>query len=124
MKTSPCRIWTCILVLLAAWIGQMPANAQLPAFKSTNAFPTLSFANPVCIASAPGETNRLFVCEQGGVIVAITNLTNPTRTVFLDISGLITIGSAGEGGLLGLAFHPGFESNRLFYIWYTGPATN
>jgi glucose/arabinose dehydrogenase len=27
---------------------------------------------------------------------------------------------AGEGGLLGLALHPEFESNRLFYIYLTG----
>src|SRR5262249_2630692 len=31
--------------------------------------------------------------------------------------------SGGEQGLLGLAFHPGYATNRQFYVDYTGNAT-
>lgn len=31
----------------------------------------------------------------------------------------INVGEDGEGGLLGLALHPNFTSNRLFYVYYT-----
>jgi glucose/arabinose dehydrogenase len=97
----------------------------------TNAFPSLVFSNPVCITSPPGETNRLFVVEKHGRIIVITNLAAPTRTIFLDISSRITIGNANEAadlnseeGLVGLVFHPGYATNRIFYVFYTGPATN
>src|SRR4030095_16097780 len=70
----------------------------------------------VCIVAPPGETNRMFIVEQIGRVVVITNLANPTRTVFMDISGRVTF--SGEQGLLGLAFHPGYRTNRYFYVFY------
>ena len=33
----------------------------------------------------------------------------------------IATGETGEGGVLGLALHPSFASNRYFYIFYTSP---
>jgi glucose/arabinose dehydrogenase len=81
------------------------------------AFPGLpTFASPICIASPPGETNRLFVCEHGGNIVVITNLAAPTRTVFLNLTARVTL--SGEAGLLAVAFHPGFATNGYFYVSY------
>ena len=80
------------------------------------AFSGLSFENPIGLASAPGETNRLFVLEQGGLVYVITNLASPTRTLFLDVRPIF---NGCEGGLLGLAFHPGFQSNGYFFVCYT-----
>jgi glucose/arabinose dehydrogenase len=98
------------------------ASAQnLGSYIWTNvvAFPTLpSFANPICIASPPGETNRLFVCEHAGNIIVITNLAAPTRTVFMNLTSKVQF--SGEAGLLGLAFHPGFATNGYFYVFYVG----
>jgi glucose/arabinose dehydrogenase len=92
-----------------------------------NAFPGLTFTNPVCLASPPGETSRLFIVEKTGRIVVITNLAAPTRTIFMDISSkvisLVDTSVGGEEGLLGLAFHPGYATNGFFYVFYTGPAT-
>ncbi len=101
-------------------------------YQPTNAFPSLVFSNPVCITSPPGETNRLFILEKHGRIVVITNLMNPTRTIFMDISGRVTPTSlggesadvSGEQGLLGMAFHPDYANNRFFYLFYCGQATN
>ncbi|MDX1951962.1 MAG: PQQ-dependent sugar dehydrogenase [Verrucomicrobiota bacterium] len=83
-----------------------------------DAFPTLSFNEPVAIATIPGETNRLFVVERQGVIVAVTNLANPTTSVFLDLRGKVHLGWV-ECGLLGLAFHPGYETNGYFFVFKT-----
>ena len=83
----------------------------------SNAFPGLTFSQPVAIVSAPGETNRLFIIEQAGRIAVITNLLNPTRTVFMDLTARVRY--SGEQGMLGLAFHPGYQTNRYFYISYT-----
>src|SRR4051812_48688772 len=99
------------------------------AYVLSNAFPALSLTNPVCIASAPGETNRLFIAEKKGRIVVIKNLAVPTRSVFMDLSSSsqVIAGSdtsiGGEEGLLGLAFHPGYATNGYFYVFYTGTAT-
>ncbi len=36
----------------------------------------------------------------------------------------INVSASGEGGLLGLAVHPNFVSNRLFYVYYTAESNN
>ncbi|MFO1477585.1 MAG: PQQ-dependent sugar dehydrogenase [Verrucomicrobiota bacterium] len=102
----------------------MPATPPSYGYTITNAFGTLTFPNPVVIATPPDETNRLFIVEQGGRISVITNLAAPTRSIFLDISSKILGGMpTDERGLLGLAFHPGYATNGLFYVYYTGTAT-
>jgi glucose/arabinose dehydrogenase len=82
-----------------------------------NAFPNLSFTNPVGIYDANDETNRLFVVEQIGDIQVFENDPSAsTYSSFLDFSSEVTAG--GEQGLLGLAFHPNYATNGYFYIYY------
>ncbi len=64
----------------------------------------------------PGDRERVYVVEQGGRIRVVRN-GEVQGEVFLDISDRIRTG--GERGLLGLAFHPGFEANRRFFVNYT-----
>src|SRR6478609_5547752 len=47
-----------------------------------------NFDKPVALATPPGETNRIFVVESAGRIIAVTNLSKavPTTNLFLDIS--------------------------------------
>ena len=40
-------------------------------------------------------------------------------TTFLDISDKVSFSNGQEVGLLGLAFHPQFEENGSFYVYYT-----
>jgi glucose/arabinose dehydrogenase/mono/diheme cytochrome c family protein len=101
---------------------RMPQEPPSYGYRLTNAFGNLAFTDPVAIVTPPGETNRIFVVEQAGRIGVITNLAGPTRTVFLDIASRIIAG--GEEGLLGLAFHPGYVTNRQFYIFYTVNASS
>ncbi len=72
-------------------------------------------SSPLFLTTPPDEPDRLFVVEQTGRIV-ILNGTSGTRT-FLDLSDRVRFG--GELGLLGLAFHPAFADNGLFYVNYT-----
>ncbi len=72
------------------------------------------FSSPLNIQNAGDE--RLFVVEQGGLIKIIDN-GSTNSTPFLDISDQIS--SSGERGLLGLAFHPNYQTNGKFYIYYT-----
>jgi glucose/arabinose dehydrogenase len=73
-------------------------------------------SSPLYVTSAHDSTNRLFIVEQTGRIkVLAANAGTPT--VFLDITSRVRAG--GEQGLLGLAFHPQFETNRRFFVNYT-----
>lgn len=70
---------------------------------------------PLDLEQPADNSGRLFVVEQGGTIRIIQNGTLLPR-VFLDISSKVI--NQGEMGLLGVAFHPGFQSNRKFYVNY------
>lgn len=105
-------------------LTNMPVVPGGYGYTFTNAFPFpgMVFTNPVCIAAAPGETNRLFILEKSGRIIVITNLAAPTRSVFLDMTARVntSLSTSDERGLLGLAFHPGYATNGYFYVYYTG----
>ena len=101
---------------------QLPQFPPIQGFTVTNTFENVPLFTPFCVASPPGETNRLFILEKAGRVVVITNLANPTRTVFLDITDRV-LSAANEEGLLGIAFHPGYATNRNFYLFFTGEAT-
>ncbi len=70
----------------------------------------------VVLTYAPGEPNRRYIVDKNG-LVYVTERGQVRARPFLDVSNLITAG--GEQGLLGLAFHPGYARNRLFYVAYT-----
>lgn len=71
---------------------------------------------PVDLATVPGRSDRLFVVEQRGRI-RIVRSGAVLGTPFLDI--VDRVGSGGERGLLGLAFHPSFAQNGRFFVNYT-----
>jgi uncharacterized repeat protein (TIGR03806 family) len=101
----------------------LPPTPPTFGYTTSNAFPGLTFTNPICIASPPGETNRLFIVGKNGVISVITNLAAPNKTVFMDLTPQVSSqnansGTAGERGLLGMAFHPDFAANGFFYLFY------
>jgi glucose/arabinose dehydrogenase/mono/diheme cytochrome c family protein len=96
---------------------RMPLNPPTFGYTTTNAFPGLGFGQPLCIVSPPGETNRLFVLSKAGQIYVITNLASPTVTTFMTVPGMLYTSS--ESGLLGMAFHPGYLTNRYFFLFYS-----
>ena len=101
MKTL--KILLCLVTTFCA--------AQDPALE-LESFAT-GFTRPIDIQNAGDD--RLFIVEQDGVIKIIDGgVTNATP--FLSIA----VNSGGnEQGLLGLAFHPDYDSNGFFYVNYT-----
>ncbi|MGQ0533654.1 MAG: PQQ-dependent sugar dehydrogenase, partial [Caulobacteraceae bacterium] len=81
--------------------------------------------NPVFAASPPGDPNRFFIIEQHRGTIRILDLSSNQMlaTPFLDIADN-ELGASGEEGLLGLAFHPSYASNGLYYIYVTNAAGN
>jgi glucose/arabinose dehydrogenase len=63
--------------------------------------------------------SRLFLVDQAGRILVFDGTIVQT-TPFLDISDLVLF--SGEQGLLGLAFHPSYQSNGYFYLNYVNNA--
>jgi hypothetical protein len=78
------------------------------------------------VTHAPGDPSRLFIAQRGGSI-RILNLETGSllSTPFLTMSGLDT---DGEGGFLGLAFHPDYSNVDTpgygkFYVKVTTPGS-
>jgi hypothetical protein len=65
--------------------------------------------------TAPSGDSRLFIVEKGGT-VRLWSQGALQSTPFLDLSS--KVGTAGESGLLGLAFDPAFANNGRFYVNY------
>lgn len=76
-----------------------------------------SVPSAVDITGAGDNTNRLFIVNQTGIIRVFNLTTNSLLgTEYLNITDRVLYG--GERGLLGLTFHPDFESNGHFYVNY------
>src|SRR5678815_2938269 len=107
MKSALC-ILTSLLFIASARVAH---GATVPQ-GFTDSVVAAGLNNPTAMALAPD--GRIFVCQQGGSLRVIKNgvlLATPFLTVTVD--------SAGERGLLGIAFDPNFVSNQLVYIYYT-----
>ena len=72
--------------------------------------------SPVHVAAPRSEPGRLYVVEQAGTIRVVEN-GRVRAAPFLDIRSIVR--SGGEQGLLSVAFHPRYASNRRFYVNYT-----
>jgi Ca2+-binding RTX toxin-like protein len=77
-------------------------------------------SSPLYVTAAPDDPNRIFVVEKGGRIKIIdiaraeSGAVEVVDTPFLDVSAEIS--TAGESGLLGLAFDPNYAQNGYFYV--------
>ena len=76
-------------------------------------------SSPIGVVNAGDGTNRLFVIQQGGTVRVVAN-NSLVAGNFLDIRSVSAgLTSGGERGLLGLAFHPSFETNRKLFAYFT-----
>ncbi len=112
-----------IVLLLLISIGPVNIVSARPASSLTDSPPSLSFteiisglSSPVSITNAGDSSGRLFITLLDGQIM-IYDGSQIAPAPFLDISPLIVGG--GEQGLLSVAFHPNYESNGFFYVYYT-----
>ena len=90
-----------------------------------------ALVEPVGVYSAPGDYSRIFVLQKTGQIRTIdisqpSPVTQPSATPFLNLGSLVQTPSNlnDERGLLGLAFHPQYQTNGKLYIYYTNPTVS
>jgi glucose/arabinose dehydrogenase len=117
-----------ILTMVASFSSVMAQTAWLPDSSSVRMVEIATgFARPLYITHADDGSDRLFVVEQGGRIWILQNgerLENP----FLDISAQVSPSANSWGyseqGLLGIAFHPDYAENGIFFVNYTDQQEN
>ncbi len=79
-------------------------------------FAGVALNQPLAMLQAPGDDLRWFVLEKTGAVRVFANTPNvTTATTFLSL----TVNSSSEGGLLGMAFHPNWATNRQAYVSFT-----
>src|SRR3954471_21480186 len=101
------------LTLAPLLAGCIPVQSQI---KFTNAYPGTKFDRPVYFGAFPGRPKTNVVLEQhlGNALIVYLNQDG---SVARDTLYHATVnGSDNEMGLLGIAFHPSFNTNHKYYI--------
>ena len=75
-----------------------------------------TFTSPLFVTSPPADSVRLFVVEREGSVRLLRRDTLAARA-FLDLRGKIS--AVSENGLFSLAFHPQYQANGRFYVFFT-----
>lgn len=122
MKLSITRYLKLIILLgVSACGGGSSSNGIAPGVPDTLTVEEVAngLVEPLYLTAPPSDP-RLFIVEKGGRIRIVKN-GQLLVTPFLDISKLVSNGN--EQGLLGLAFHPDYATNRFFYVNYTDRTT-
>lgn len=117
--------WIVCLVACAAFSHGLKAQQSLSLVRIYT-----GLSSPLYATSAPGDPGYLYVVERGGNIRVLNLSTTPATllsTPFLSSTQLSLdhgLTSGGERGLLGLAFHPDYATNRRYYVYYTDNSGN
>jgi glucose/arabinose dehydrogenase len=113
------KILTAFLLILVLGYALDKLHAQTAITQT--AFPNVFVPLILGLEHDNGASDYLYALSQQGVIYRIDQSNaNATAESWLDISDRLV--SGGEQGLLGLAFHPDYASNGLFYVNYTAPS--
>jgi hypothetical protein len=109
--------WSLILTALTSGIAGESAEAAINGVERVAT--GLSF--PVFATHAPGDQDRLFVLEKGGAIKIVDLNTKSVSGTFMTVADTKP---QGEGGLIGMAFHPNYFNEGAtgfgkFYVYTT-----
>jgi glucose/arabinose dehydrogenase len=114
---KPLSIATHVFPLLALFAVSAAAQ-PLPKIELRPVFPNLQVARPVWMSEAPDGSGRLFFVGQDGKILIVKKGSDgggPKE--FFNIEDRHPH-FENEDGLMSIAFHPGFKTNGLFYVYY------
>lgn len=89
------------------------------AAKLERVFPNITLSAPMVIAQAPGDSSKWYVAQRNGTVVSfpVSAPNDANKTTVLTLPN--PVNTSGEGGLLGMAFHPNFAQNGHIYLSYT-----
>lgn len=115
-------VWLLLVLLLVnAVFAQETARSSAPDPAQFTLLPLIDgLDRPLYLTHAGDGSGRRFILEQSGRIWV---LGGGEPQIFLDLQALVSQdvfrGTYTERGLLGLAFHPNFAENGLFFVNYT-----
>src|SRR5688572_7202428 len=101
-----------LYIILAAAVAVFLGSTAKPAVAAIHGLTRVAsgLANPIFVTHAPGDISRLFIAQRGGAIRILDLNTGMLQaTPFLST----TVDTSGEGGLLGLAFHPNYSNEGM-----------
>lgn len=102
---------------LLIFIRLLSANntlAQQPVVSLTPVINT-GLNQPIQLVNADDGTGRVFIVEKGGSI----KIYDASFNFLSDFLTVDNLANGGEQGLLSMAFHPDYENNGFFYVYYT-----
>jgi quinoprotein glucose dehydrogenase len=107
--------------LLAAVLTALAlaGHAQpLPPISLQPVFPRLATERPMWMSEAPDGSGRMFIVYQDGKILIVKKGSDGADAKeFFNIEDRHPYFD-NEDGLMSIAFHPGFATNGLFYVYY------
>jgi glucose/arabinose dehydrogenase len=103
-------------------VGQQSGSELADPFEVGVRLVAAGLTSPIGIVSAFDGSGWLFIIDQTGVIRILTRDGQLLTEPFLDVrSKVVALRAFDERGLLGLAFHPDYESNGRFFVYYNAP---
>lgn len=109
-----------LAVTLTGFAQSLPAIKLQPVFPKLQGMSSLEDKRPVWMSEAPDGSGRMFIVYQPGIILIVKKGADGSEAKeFLNIEDRKPqADNENECGLLSLAFHPGFVTNKLFYVYY------
>lgn len=127
-----CLVWLAVLPARADLVRVANTTLNLPAdlpaataYTTQNALGSLTFNAPMCTTYPTGEMNRLYVAQRGGTVRVVNNLsTAPTAATFMNLATYLSgqntpLITNSENGLLSMVFHPDYNQNGFFYLYFS-----
>jgi glucose/arabinose dehydrogenase len=110
------------LALATLFIASVSFGQQPDRVKLTRAFASLTTDRPIAVVIPDDGTRRQFLAlQRGKVLILPKDDSSAEAKTFLDFTTREMEAKDGlfEEGINGLAFHPKFRENGLFYVAYT-----
>ncbi|MDJ0974012.1 MAG: PQQ-dependent sugar dehydrogenase [Planctomycetota bacterium] len=128
---SAALVASLLALAFAAPAALVPAGEagppEMKGYTVDDAWPEITFSQPVLVTHAKDGSGNVYVAERPGRIMRLPKwdrkASSVRPTVFLDIRTRVTGVTNAQGGLLGVAFHPQYRSNKRFFVSYLAANT-
>lgn len=108
-----------LLILTAATSALTSFGAGKPEIRLVPLYEGLELTRPISLQIPAGSERRFLVEQTGKIKILPAEGSGGTSKVFFDMTDRMQVEKDFEEGLLGLAFHPQFKENGLFYLSFS-----